>query len=117
MGNVLAKVIIMKRFLIEQRLSLCLLLCLSSFAVAVGAETRDVKVLYDKSCKICHSIPVPGAPKTGDAAAWESSLKKGIDVLVNNAKDGFGKMPAKGMCFDCSDDEYKALIELMSQGS
>ena len=30
-------------------------------------------------------------------------------------KNGLNAMPPKGMCFDCTDDEYKALIEYMAK--
>jgi len=37
-------------------------------------------------------------------------------VLVASVEKGLNAMPPKGMCFDCSADEYKALIEYMSAG-
>lgn len=91
------------------------------FAVMMGlsglsiAEGRDINAIYEKSCKICHAAPVPGAPKAGDPAAWEPRLKKGMDALVASVTNGMGAMPPKGMCFDCSAEEYKALIELMAK--
>ena len=35
---------------------------------------------YDKSCKLCHATGTANAPKTGDAAAWEPRLAKGMDA-------------------------------------
>ncbi len=69
---------------------------------------------YNKTCVVCHSAGAAGAPKTGDVAAWQPRLAKGMDTLVSSVEKGMGAMPPKGMCFDCSADDYKALIEYMS---
>jgi cytochrome c5 len=38
-----------------------------------------------------------------------------MDVLVAAVTAGLNAMPPKGMCYDCSADDYKALIEFMSK--
>ena len=81
---------------------------------AVGAFAAPDMDKYAKSCQVCHANGAANAPKTGDAAAWEPRMAKGMDVLVKSVNDGLNAMPPKGMCFDCSDDEYKALIEYMA---
>jgi cytochrome c5 len=70
---------------------------------------------YNKSCLICHAAGVANAPKTGDAAAWEPRLAKGMDVLVSSVEKGMGAMPPRGMCNDCSKEEFQALIEFMAK--
>jgi len=69
---------------------------------------------YEKSCKVCHATGENRAPKTFDATAWAPRLAKGIDQLLVSVKDGFRGMPPKGMCFDCTDADYIALIQYMS---
>ncbi|MFV0278376.1 MAG: c-type cytochrome [Parahaliea sp.] len=69
---------------------------------------------YNKSCAICHAAGTAGAPKTHDPDAWKPHLDKGMDTLMQSVHNGLNAMPPKGMCFDCSDDEYKALIDFMS---
>ena len=81
---------------------------------ATSAMAAPDMAKYDKSCKVCHDSGAAGAPKTGDAAAWEPRMAKGMDVLVASVNNGLNAMPPKGMCYDCSDDEYKALIEYMA---
>lgn len=76
---------------------------------------RDAQEIYSKSCTYCHATGAAKAPKTNDATAWKPRLEKGMPTLINNAKNGIGAMPAKGMCTDCSDAEFQALIELMSK--
>ena len=81
-------------------------------AASVFAQPDMAK--YDKSCKVCHDSGAAGAPKTGDAAAWEPRMAKGMEVLVASVNNGLNAMPPKGMCFDCSDADYTALIEYMA---
>ena len=88
-----------------------LLLC----ATAVYAAPDMDK--YNKSCAVCHVSGAAGAPKTGDVAAWEPRLAKGNEALVQSINNGMNAMPPKGMCFDCTDDEYVALIEYMSSAA
>jgi len=45
---------------------------------------------------VCHEAGVAGAPKFGDAAAWEPRIKTGYDALLNSALKGKGNMAAQG---------------------
>ena len=72
---------------------------------------------YNKSCVVCHASGAANAPKTGDAAAWEPRMAKGMDVLVKSVETGMNAMPPKGMCFDCSAEDYQALIEFMAKSA
>lgn len=93
-----------------------ILLALSTTVIlfSVSVEARDAQELYNKSCIACHASGAAGAPKTGDVAAWTPRLAKGIDKLLANTKTGINAMPPKGMCMDCTDAEFKALIQFMS---
>jgi cytochrome c5 len=95
--------------------SLCVL---SLVFAAINSYAAEQKVYdrYNKTCILCHASGVAGAPQFGDVDQWAPRLKKGMDVLVTNVDQGFGQMTAKGMCFDCSADDFKALIELMATG-
>lgn len=80
---------------------------------ASGPETN-----YKKTCATCHNIGVAGAPKLGDVAQWEPRIAKGMDVLYTSSINGMPPgMPAKGMCFNCSDDELKAIVDYMVEAS
>ncbi len=87
------------------------------FVLAVGlagqAAADDVADRYNKTCAVCHAAGAAGAPKTGVPADWESRMGKGMDILVQSVDKGMNAMPPKGMCFDCSTDDFKALIEYM----
>jgi cytochrome c5 len=90
------------------------LLAIGITLFAAGALAQPDMAKYDKSCKVCHDAGVAGAPKTGDAAAWQPRMAKGMDVLLVSVNNGLNAMPPKGMCFDCTDADYTALIEYMS---
>ena len=83
---------------------------LMAFAVNVQADKVASTLPL---CQSCHAAGVNGAPKLGDAAAWEPRLAKGIDALVVSVQKGAGSMPG-GMCNGCSEDDIKALIGKLS---
>ena len=83
------------------------------------SEGFNAEQKYMASCFACHSTGAAGAPKVGEgmAAEWEPRLEKGIDTVVANAINGINTMPAKGLCFDCTDDDLKAIVEYMIENS
>ena len=74
---------------------------------------------YMASCFACHSTGAAGAPKVGDGMAveWEPRLEKGLDAVVANTINGLNTMPAKGLCFDCTDDDLRAIVQYMIETS
>lgn len=74
----------------------------------------ELAEVYEYSCYSCHANPQTGAPLAGDVDAWEPRLAKGMDVLLDNTINGFEGMPPLGMCMDCTEDQFVALIEFMS---
>lgn len=89
------------------------LLLIAASLTATAAEQAIVD-RYKASCYACHGFGANGAPKTGVEADWAPRLEKGMDTLMKHTNEGFNAMPPKGLCFNCSDDEFKALIEYMA---
>lgn len=82
--------------------------------VAQAAASINIEDTYNRTCATCHIAGVAGAPKLGDVPAWEPRLAKGTDALYQSAINGMPPaMPAKGMCFACTDDDLKALVDYM----
>lgn len=81
----------------------------------------DGKTTYDSACIACHGAGVAGAPKFGDFPVWKDRIDQGTDVLYEHAIKGFqggaGYMPAKGGSAALSDDDVKAAVDYMVQGS
>lgn len=86
-------------------------------ADASGAAGRSGEEIYKTKCATCHATGAAGAPKLGDAATWAPRMEKGIETLYQSAINGFQGMPAKGLCFDCSDAELKASVDYMVENS
>jgi cytochrome c5 len=78
------------------------------------ADPRLAEV-YERACMLCHARAGSGAPLVGDAAAWTPRLAKGSAALVEQVKQGLGGMPARGLCPDCTDADFAALIGFMSR--
>ncbi|MDH3376031.1 MAG: c-type cytochrome [Gammaproteobacteria bacterium] len=81
----------------------------------------DGKTTYETACIACHGAGVAGAPKFGDLSAWKDRIAQGNDALYERAIEGFqgsaGFMPAKGGNAALSDDDVKAAVDHMVQGS
>lgn len=84
---------------------------------AAGGAPRSGAEVYETKCFTCHATGAAGAPKYGSAGDWAGRIGKGMDTLYTNALSGFAGMPAKGLCMDCSDDEIKAAVDHMLEGS
>ncbi len=91
--------------------------CAAAPAPAAAAGPKSGKDVYGGFCTTCHGAGVMGAPKYGTAADWAPRAAKGKDTLYTHAINGFNAMPPKGMCAACSDDEIKAAVDYMLDGS
>lgn len=92
----------------------CLFAVLLAITSVAASANADVEARYKKSCYACHGFGANGAPITGDVAAWTPRLEKGMETLVKHAREGLNAMPPMGLCFDCSDADFQALIEYMA---
>ncbi len=88
---------------------------LAGLAFNTQLSANDIEAKYQQTCFACHGSGAAGAPKTGDKAAWEPRLALGIETLIKSVKNGKGAMPPGGLCMDCSDEQYQALIDFMSK--
>ena len=78
---------------------------------------KDGKTVYNTVCAGCHGAGVLGAPKFGDKAAWAPRIAQGMPTLVNHAINGIRSMPPRGGAASLSDDEVKAGVQYMVDGS
>ena len=97
-------------------------LAASSAALIIGTATissagaADIATSYNNSCAACHDSGALNAIKKGDSAKWQQLIKqKGMPALVKSVKNGMIQMPAGGLCQNCSDDDYRKLIEYMTK--
>ena len=87
----------------------------------VAAGPVDGESVYNTACMACHNAGIAGAPKVGDSEAWSARMAKGMEVLIENAIQGFqgeaGVMPAKGGNPALTDEEVTAAVQYMVDNS
>ena len=90
--------------------------CSSSSSSVTATSTGEE--IYAENCASCHSGGfkgwMTGAPELGDKAVWKPLIAKGVDAMTTFSIKGVNKMPAKGGCKTCSDEQIKATVEYMA---
>lgn len=89
----------------------------SMMQLAAVSDGFDAEATYMKTCFACHNSGAAGAPKVGVASDWAPRLEKGFEEVYLNALNGFNAMPAKGICFTCTDDDLRAVVQYMVDNS
>ncbi|MGV8918998.1 MAG: c-type cytochrome [Pseudomonas sp.] len=92
------------------------LLAVGVFMPCLSAQaTQDPEAVYNRACSACHAGQLPTAPQRGDQAAWAPRLSQGMETLVQHVTQGFKAMPPRGLCMDCSTEDYRTTIHWMSE--
>jgi cytochrome c5 len=93
-------------------------LLVSSLAMAPSAHAADITerqaALFTNNCVQCHTRPGIGVPQAGDAAAWKERAAQGEDAMLRNVVQGLRGMPPLGYCSACNEQDFRALIRLMT---
>ncbi|MBU1282450.1 c-type cytochrome [Pseudomonas sp. NPDC079086] len=93
-----------------------LLIAASALMLSLSVQAaQDPEAVYARACGVCHGGQIPTAPQRGDKAAWEPRLAKGTDALVQSVTNGLNAMPPRGLCMDCTAEDYQAVIKLMTE--
>jgi cytochrome c5 len=91
-----------------------------TFVSQLKGDPDAGRKIFKEFCASCHSqqplIDVP-APRIGDKKAWGKLRKIGIDNLLKITTSGVAAMPARGGCFECSDDQLRQAIQYILQES
>jgi cytochrome c5 len=87
---------------------------------ALSTPTSGTEV-FDQVCVACHGQGIGGAPRAGDATAWNTRVTKGKSTLYQHSIEGFkgevGVMPPKGGRVDIPDDLIRAAVDHMTEMS
>lgn len=82
-------------------------------------SANDLKAPYDlklgravftEKCLACHGDGIKSAPKFGDVAAWEDRVEQDLDILIQHAINGHGRMPPKGGFADLTDEQVASAV-------
>ena len=83
-----------------------------AWASAAG-DAAAGEAVFNRVCKMCHGMGMMGAPKFGDKAAWAPRIAQGEAVLTEHAIQGIRKMPPKGTCASCSEQDIANAVAYM----
>ncbi len=75
------------------------------------------KAIFEEHCILCHGSGIAGAPRFGDKPDWKSRVKKKLSLLLEHVENGYGAMPRKGTCLECSPEDLKTAIRYMVKKS
>ena len=107
------------------RLMAAVLLLLSSSLVFTGCTegggtrvgqsgpSHPGKAVYNDYCYSCHNPGINGAPRIGDVDEWRPRIAKGKALLLASTVNGLARMPAKGLCYSCTDEELSQAVDYM----
>ena len=73
------------------------------------------KSVFNHSCLTCHGNSVRDAPRVGDMHVWQPRLAQGLDILIQHALNGHGRMPAKGGYTTLTDYEVSSAVAYVYQ--
>jgi cytochrome c5 len=85
-------------------------------AAAASTEARSGEDVVKSACSACHSTGAAGAPTIGNKAEWAPRIAKGLDGLLETAKNGLNAMPARGAS-NASDLELARAVVFMANQS
>lgn len=87
------------------------------FLTAIKGKPDEGSQIVQHFCATCHAekpLISLNAPVIGNEKDWELRIKKGLPQLILHLSEGFGAMPARGGCFECSDKQLElALFALL----
>lgn len=91
-----------------------------TFVSHLKNDPAAAKKIFHEYCATCHknnAIISVNAPRIGYKSDWEPFKKMTLQQLFELAAKGYGAMPARGGCFECTDEQLKATIRFMLKHS
>jgi len=85
----------------------------STFVKQLKGDPNAGQKIFKQFCTSCHGNPPMidiKAPEIGDKKAWHIKQRMGMKALMKITTTGAGAMPARGGCFECSDEQLRETI-------
>lgn len=90
-----------------------------TFVKQLKDDPEAGRKIFKEFCASCHAIqPMIDikAPRIGDKKIWEALNHLGMSTLLKMTIQGKGAMPARGGCFECSDEQLReAILYILEQ--
>lgn len=86
------------------------------FLNSIIGKKNEGALIVQHFCSNCHAkkpLIQLGAPRIGITSDWEPRIKQGIDKLLQHTDEGINAMPARGGCFECTDQQLILSIMAM----
>ena len=86
------------------------------FLATLRDKPNQGELIVEHFCSSCHNrqpLIELGAPKIGLSQDWEPRISQGLACLLKHTEEGFFAMPARGGCFECSEQELLLAIVAM----
>jgi cytochrome c5 len=87
-----------------------------TFVMQLKNDPNAGKKIYKEYCSACHAnnpiIPLH-APRIGHPEDWVKFKNMNEDNLFKLAAIGYNAMPARGGCFECTDQQLKLAIKYL----
>lgn len=77
-------------------------------------EGQAIVKHFCASCHAVHPLIAVGAPRIGHSEDWAPRLQQDPAVLWSHTTEGYHAMPARGGCFECSDEQLKQAIWVLT---
>lgn len=100
-------------------------IAIAMFLVSCSSETKlrlpaveltpDQIGKYQTSCAACHENEAMGAPLKGKKEAWANVFAKPFEDVMYRVINGYRGMPPLGQCFDCGEQDLRALVYYLAQ--
>jgi len=78
-----------------------------------GRQAYSGQAVYEWVCAGCHETGAYGAPRPGESDAWQRIREQPRETTYQRTIEGFGAMPARGLCNLCSDAELQRAVDYM----
>ncbi|MHB1947481.1 MAG: c-type cytochrome [Gammaproteobacteria bacterium] len=86
----------------------------ATFVKQLSGDPKAGEKIFKEFCGSCHNkkplIDIH-APRIGDKKIWQGLQQVGMSTLLNITIKGAGAMPARGGCFECSDEQLRLAIQ------
>ncbi|HVT62709.1 MAG TPA: c-type cytochrome [Legionellaceae bacterium] len=88
------------------------------FLDKIAGTSMEGQMIVKHYCANCHAVHpfIPlGAPRIGVKEDWTERLNQGKQQLFQHTVEGLRAMPARGGCFECTDQQLLLAIEVLIQ--
>ncbi|KTD51696.1 cytochrome c5 [Legionella quinlivanii] len=86
------------------------------FLQEIRGSSNEGEQIVEHFCATCHAAKPMinlGAPVIQQDEDWSLRVKQGFNLLFKHTEEGYGAMPSRGGCFECSDEQLKLAILAM----